>query len=194
MIEGFFTTIKGLEPDDEIELAPWFSSYESHFAYGVPHSPCDIQKIRDVFLSNTVNPRSRNFLIQEKATSRRIGVMQFNNIDWNSRSISLSIMLISSEVRGKGIGTDARLSALNFVLNEWNMRYVYGSYGSYQTGIPEMNSKLGAEVVGRYENGIHIDGKYHDIIYYALSKKSFNSNYLNTKKQWEEYIKNRYCS
>lgn len=195
MIEGILTVVRAMEPEDEIAIAPWFTTHDSNLAYGICHSPSNIQKIRDLFISNVSGPPDRrNFLIEDKHTKKRIGMFQFNKMDWFSRSLGIGNILFSEEDRHRGYGTDARLHVLDFVFNSWNMRYVYGEYASYHKEIEPMNKRIGAEIVGTLPNSVFVDGHFFDTIYYALDKDTFNNHFLNQKDQWTDYIVTKFNS
>lgn len=192
MIEGFYTYTQGMELEDMDEIAPWFSTADSNIAYGIGHSPSDMQKVKALFLLNTsATPKRRNFIVREKTTHNILGMVQFNNMDWSSRSTDLAILLTNEKFRNKGYGTDIKISIVNFIFNQWNMRYIYGNYPKYIESITQINEKLGASIVGYLPNNIYIDGKYHDSLYYVLNKEIFNTHYIGKENEWKDYIQKK---
>jgi len=118
--------------------------------------------------------------IIEITSKKLIGVIGIHKIDWVSRTAFTGTLIGTSEFREKGLGTDAKMTLLDYCFNVLNLRKVCSAALGFNKRSINYSLKCGYKIEGRWKNQFYKNGKYCDEVLLSIYKKDF-------LKAWKMY-------
>lgn len=102
-----------------------------------------------------------------------IGAMSLREINWRSRTAKFGIMIGEPAHRGAGHGTEATWLMLRYAFNTLHLNRV--ELGVYDFNAPAIRvyEKLGFRREGVAREDVFVDGRYRDVIQYAILAREF---------------------
>ena len=113
------------------------------------------------------------FIIYHKRDKRPIGDIGLNRIDWVSRHANIFAMIGEPEYWGKGIVGEAAQLVLKYAFTELNLHKVKAGVFTPNERSLRAAEKLGLNKEAVTKEAIYVDGKYHDIHKWGLTKKEW---------------------
>lgn len=118
----------------------------------------------------------------ETKKGKFIGNIVLERINYRNRTATTGIIIGEKEYWGKGYGTDAKMTLLNYAFNVLNLRKIYSQVLAFNKRSINYSKKCGYTTEGTFKKDCFVNGKYVDIICLAV----FKQDWLKT---WEEYKK-----
>jgi len=112
-----------------------------------------------------------------------IGIIGLHGINWQSRIATTGALIGEKSYWGKGYGTDAKMTLLNYAFNTLNLRKICSSVIEYNKRSLSYSLRCGYKIEGRRAKQFFKKGKYWDEILLGL----FREDWL---KIWKKYEKN----
>jgi RimJ/RimL family protein N-acetyltransferase len=116
----------------------------------------------------TTSENAFTFGIHTLEDDRLIGNCGIFAIDHKNRSAELGIIIGEKDYWGKGYGTDAVLTLLNFAFGEVNLNRVYLRVFAYNQRAIRAYEKCGFQHEGTARQALFREGQYHDVHYMAI--------------------------
>src|SRR5262249_41459048 len=159
--------IRAFEDDDLPALHAFRTDYEaSHLAYAtvLPERLDDLREfVRNVRASST----DMMWTIADPE-GKPIGVYNIYSIDWINHTLYTASSICSTGMRGRGIGTAARRTVLDFVFNRMGIERCYGEYLTFNEASRRAHEKVGAEVAGVRKQAYVYEGRLVDVVVYQV--------------------------
>jgi len=109
-----------------------------------------------------------------------IGNMGLHRIDWKNRIATTGAIIGEKEYWGKGYGTDAKMTLLNYAFNDLNLRKLMSHVYAFNGRSLAYSLHCGYRVEGRLRRHRFVNGRYWDEIILGL----FKSDWF---PYWEKY-------
>jgi len=108
--------------------------------------------------------------------------MGLHQIDFIHGTAVTGAIIGEKEYQGKGYGTDAKMTLLNYAFNTLNLRKVCSDVISFNKRSLAYSKKCGYKIEGRQKQQFYRSGKYYDRVFLAIFRK-------NWPKIWAEWSK-----
>ena len=127
------------------------------------------------FVENIIlnSPSSKSYIIEERESNTAIGVMSLINIDTKNRNAECIIDIGEKEYWGKGYGTEALKTLLEYAFLELNLHRVSLRVFSLNEKAIRIYDKLGFVKEGVMRESLYRNGKWHDIIIMGVLKREY---------------------
>jgi len=173
MIVGQKTRLRGIEREDIPTFVKWFNDPEIRHYLEV-YLPMSKAAEEGWFEAQLKDDSSRIFAI-ETEEGVHIGNISLGELDWKNRKAFLGIVIGEKEYWGRGYGTDAIISLLDFAFKEMNLHRVYLYTYDFNQRALRCYEKCGFRHEGRARQAHFTDGKYHDYLLMAILREEFVS-------------------
>ncbi len=136
-----------------------------------------------------VTDENKRFTICMLDDDKPVGMVTLTDIDLVNRSAVHGIKLHPSCPKGKGVGTDAVMTLMEYAFNQLNLNRLDGEWLLYNVASKGLYEKCGWHEEGVKKQAIFRDGKYHDLAITGIIKEEF----LKTKERlgWKKSEGNR---
>ncbi len=121
---------------------------------------------------NTKGDLLRCIIADKKNESIGLGTIILSDIDYKNGTAQIHIKLASAAARGKGFGTDAVNTMVNYAFNELRLNCIYAEVLEYNIPSQKLFRKCEFEQDGLLRSRIFKMGKYIDVISFSKVKKS----------------------
>lgn len=165
--------LRELDESDLERINKWRNDPELIISLGAPFRYINNEIDKEWYESymNNRNTNVRCSIVDE--TDMILGLVSLVSIDYISRSAVFNIMIGDKKNQGKGIGTFAVKEILNHAFNNLNLQRV-------ELGVLEDNKmaihlyeKCGFKFEGRKRRARYKNGKFVDLLMYAILKEEF---------------------
>ncbi|MCI0405084.1 MAG: GNAT family N-acetyltransferase [candidate division Zixibacteria bacterium] len=188
-LKGKKTILRPLRKATDFELClRWINDPEVN-PYLLVHFPVTEKKEKEWF-DNLANNPSEVVLGIETLDGRLIGTMGLHRINNKDRTAMTGALIGEKEYWGKGYGTDAKMTILDYAFNTLNLRKVNSSVYAFNKRSLKYNLKCGYKVEGVRKKQIFRNGKYNDEIVIAV----FKEDWLPIWKKYQKTAKIRWTS
>ncbi len=109
-----------------------------------------------------------------------IGVIGIHQIEWVHRVATTGTLIGEKKYWGKGFGTDAKMTLLDYAFNVLNLRRICSEALAYNMRSLAYSLHCGYEIEGRKKKHFFKNGRYHDVIHLGL----FRGKWLPIWKKW----------
>jgi len=148
-----------------------------HYARNIwPRSLDDVKKRSETVPDGHRHTREYvGFIIYHKRDrdKRPIGDIGLNRIDWVNRHANIYAMIGEPEYWGKGIVGEAAQLVLRYAFAELNLHKVRAGVFTPNERSLRAAEKLGLNKEAVVREAIYVDGKYHDIHKWGLTKEEW---------------------
>ncbi|HEY4496741.1 MAG TPA: GNAT family protein [Candidatus Paceibacterota bacterium] len=111
-----------------------------------------------------------------------IGSMGLHDIRWKDRIATTGAIIGEKDYWGKGYGTDAKMTLLNYAFNGLNLYKICSSVISFNKRSLKYNLRCGYQIEGIRKRNIFKRGRYWDVVMLAVFKKDW-------LPLWKMYLK-----
>lgn len=143
---------------------------------GIPY-PLTLNEELKWFESVSAFKDTYRFAIETLEDSQYIGDCGINSIDWKNSVASAVIFIGNKKYLGKGYGTDAMKTLLDFVFMEMNLNKVRLNVYSFNERAVKSYEKCGFKQEGVLRQEIFRNGNYYDTIVMGILRDEFLKAY-----------------
>lgn len=180
-LKGRKTILRPLRKATDFELClRWINDPEVN-QYLLIHFPLTEKKEEEWF-DKLANDPNEVVLGIETLDGKLIGTMGLHRINSKDRTAMTGALVGEKEYWGKGYGTDAKMTLLDYAFNTLNLRKINSSVYAFNKRSLKYNLKCGYKIEGVRKKQIFRNGKYHDEILIAVFKESW-------LPLWKKYCK-----
>ena len=177
-IEGKQIYLRAMEPEDMEMCRDMINDKEvSRMVVGWSF-PVSKQEQMDWY-NRVVASTNKRFTVCMKDNNEPVGIVTLTNIDLVNRSAFHGIKLHPSCPKGRGVGTDAVMTLMEYAFNQINLNRLDGEWLLYNTASKRLYEKCGWREEGIKKQAIYRDGEYHDLAIAGVLKE----DYLKAKEQ-----------
>src|SRR3989344_8280763 len=112
-------------------------------------------------------------LVIETTEGRVIGLMGLHKINWRDRVAITGALIGEKEYWGKGFGTDAKVTLLNYAFNTLNLHKICSGVIAFNGRSLQYSLHCGYKIEGRSRKQVFKRGKYWDLIQLGLFKNEW---------------------
>ena len=173
MIEGKKVRIRAIEKTDMDEIMKWVNDPEvkNNLLMRYPISRYQEEKWIEAALSGD-SQRNKVFALETKE-GVYLGGIGLHRIDWENCNAEVGIVIGRKEYWGKGYGTDAMMTILDFAFNQMNLHRVYLRVFEYNLGGIKSYEKCGFKKEGILREDRYANGEYHDTVMMGILRREF---------------------
>lgn len=171
MIEGEKTRLRAIEREDIPTFVRWLNDQEvrRYLEMYLPISRAEEEE----WFEHHLRDNSTRVLAIETKEGVQIGNISIDELDWKNRSARLGIVIGEKEHWGRGYGTDAVISLLEFIFNEMNLHRIYLSVFDFNERAIRCYEKCGFRREGEARESLFRDGEYHTSLLMAVLREDF---------------------
>lgn len=114
-----------------------------------------------------------------------VGVLYLYNIDQKNHRCYWGFYVISPNVRGKGVGSYAEFTILNYVFDELKLQKLCCEVLAFNAGVVEMHRRFGFQQEGLFRKHIMKGGTFNDIVCLAILREEWEA----LRPQMEQKLK-----
>lgn len=165
--------LRELNESDLKTINKWRNNPELIINLGAPfrYINYEIDKKWYDFYINNRSTNVRCSIVDE--SDKILGLVSLVSIDYISQSAVFNIMIGDKENRGKGLGSFAVKEMLNHAFNNLNLQRVELSVLEYNKVAIHLYEKSGFKYEGRKRRARYKDGRFEDLLMYAILKDEF---------------------
>ena len=150
----------------------WFNNPEIVKFNSHGRFPMTLDKLKSFVASQQVTTSSIVLAIIDVVSSKHIGNISLQNINWVDRNAEIAFILGEKDFWGKGIMKEAGKLMLDHAFETLNMHRVYCGTSSDNMGMQKLAIKLGMKEEGIRKEAIFNQGKYFDILEYGVLNRN----------------------
>lgn len=182
-ISGNMVYLRAMEPED-MEMLQSMINDEAVSNMVVGWSFPVSKKEQNDWYNRVVADSNKRFIVCLKENDQAVGMVTLTSIDLVNRSAFHGIKLHPSCPKGKGIGTDAVMTLMEYAFNQLNLNRLDGEWLLYNTASKKLYEKCGWREEGIKRKAIYRNGIYNDLAICGILKEDF----IEAKKRlgWEK--------
>jgi RimJ/RimL family protein N-acetyltransferase len=142
---------------------PDVTAFNSHGRF-----PMTVEKLRQYVESVSSSNNTLVLAVVEKQSGSHIGNISLQSINWIDRNAEIAFLLGEKHFNGKGIMFEAGRMLINHGFNVLNLHKIYCATSSENHAMQHLAIKLGMEQEGIRREDMFKNGRYVDIIEYAI--------------------------
>lgn len=143
------------------------------------------KKDQDSWFQNCKNglERLRFTIVTEEDGA--VGLIGLRDIDWkNGSAVGLGMRIAKTNLRTRGLATDAWMTLLRYAFEELRLNRIVGSYIEYNKASARVCEKVGFKIEGIQREAVYKEGKFHDVYSLACLKSDYES-LINENHYWD---------
>ena len=171
-IEGELVYLRALNEDDlNGNYISWLNDAEV-CKYNAHHRFVNTKEKTKSYI-DSVNNSNTNLVLAVcyKEDNAHIGNISIQNINYIDSCAEFAIVMGETAYHGKGLAYEAASLIINHAFSTLNIHRVYCGTSSENTPMQKLALKLGMEKEGHQKEAMFKNGKYVDILLYALLNK-----------------------
>ncbi|MGG7163317.1 GNAT family N-acetyltransferase [Clostridium ihumii] len=163
--------------DDYIDWYTVNTEWKDYDAPWEKDEEINLEKIKQCIIKEVQNPPKikTHFEIESKE-GKHIGRVSSYYINGDKEKLAVGIDIINKENRGKGLGYEALLKFIKYILSNITNE-VYTETWSGNERMIKLALKLGFKEINRDVDLLKVNGKYYDSITFKLDNNIFNYLY-----------------
>lgn len=159
--------------DVEGDYPTWFNDEEINI-YNEHHIFPYTKENASKYIKDCANCNNKLVLaIEHKQEHKHIGNVSLQNIHFINRSAEFAIIIGNKDFHGKGYGKEAGNLILKHGFISLNLNRIYCGTSVYNIAMQKLALYLGMKEEGRRRQAIYKDGKYVDVLDYAVLKDDY---------------------
>ncbi len=115
------------------------------------------------------------FVVEERASGRRVGLLSLYWLNWVARSADLGIEILDAADRGRGLGADTIATTLRYAFQELNLNRVGLGVLATNDGARRLYERLGFVAEGRHREAHFRDGRFVDDLRYSILRRDWDA-------------------
>ncbi|MFN8699135.1 MAG: GNAT family N-acetyltransferase [Flavobacteriales bacterium] len=175
-MSGFFLNgssvfLRALSMEDATpEYLDWINNPETTRGLVAGNFPSNMESLKAYIASVTTHKDCVILAVCDRSTSKHIGNVKLDRIDWISGTCELGILIGSADHRGKGIGTEVCGMMIRYAFQTLNLRKVLLAVYSNNPAAMRAYEKAGFTEEGRLKEHVYCEGMYVDKILMSAFK------------------------
>lgn len=172
MLIGKLTNLRAVESTDYELLWKWANTPEVMQYWGRSGNTESLAQVAEREKAEASRGNSAKFIVETK-DQRAIGQIDYYDLNWQSRSAWVSILIAEKEYWGGGYGTDAMHVLLRFLFRELGLHRV--ALNVHETNVRAQRSyeKNGFVREGVMRDWTFFDGAWRDAILMSVLTEDF---------------------
>ncbi len=160
--------------DDAYIYHKWRNDLEVMFSTSPTLDLYSIEETKH-FVENIIlgSSNSKSYIIEDNETNKPIGITSLVNIDVKNRNAELIIDIGEKSYWGKGLGTEAVRTILEYAFLELNFHRISLRVFSLNPKAIHIYTKLGFKQEGVSRQSLYRNGEWHDIINMSILKDEY---------------------
>ena len=169
-IFGDKVVLRALELSDNQMLLELMNDPETEYMLGGSSRPLSMENQLQWFNSLKIDERTLRCVIVNKDDSKAIGTVILSDIDSQNGSAQIHIKLSADGARGKGFGTDAINTMVEYAFNELRLHSVYAEVLEYNLISQKTFEKCLFKKDGVLRSRVYKSGQYINVFSYSIVK------------------------
>ncbi|WP_051540351.1 GNAT family N-acetyltransferase [Clostridium ihumii] len=163
--------------DDYIDWYTVNTEWKDYDAPWEKDEEINLEKIKQCIIKEVQNtPKIKTHFEIESKEGKHIGRVSSYYINGDKEKLAVGIDIINKENRGKGLGYEALLKFIKYILSNITNE-VYTETWSGNERMIKLALKLGFKEINRDVDLLKVNGKYYDSITFKLDNNIFNYLY-----------------
>jgi RimJ/RimL family protein N-acetyltransferase len=165
--------LQGLIDFNKSAYLSWFgdlkvNQYNSHGLF--PQSQSELNN----FFQRCDNDKSLlSFMIIEKKSAKHIGMISLQRIDWINRSAEFAVVIGETDCWGQGFTTEACQVLFHHGFMRLGLNRIWSGTSILNKGMIRVFNKLNMKHEGTFKQGQFLNGKFEDVVAYAILKNKY---------------------
>ena len=114
-----------------------------------------------------------------------VGLIGLRDIDWkNGSAIGLGMRIAKTNLRTRGLATDAWMTLFRYAFDELRLNRIVGSYIEYNKASARVCEKVGFKIEGVQREAVYKNGKFHDVVSLGCLKSDYET-LISKNHYWE---------
>jgi len=175
-LEGQLVNLRPIEREDLPTLKEWMNDRETTRLLGGARFPPSIAEQERWYAEVLDNKEGRIFAIATK-DGVLIGDVGLRHMGGRAHNGELGIVLGNKDYWGKGYGTDAILTLLDYAFRDMNLDCVYLGTAEHNKRAFRCYEKCGFKFEGRLRRRFFSAGRYWDMLSMSILREEFEAQY-----------------
>lgn len=170
--------LRGLEPEDAETFHTWNSDSEMTRNLSFLWPPSSLAGVK-IWLDGRIKKRAENDEIHcviETKSGDFIGMINSHDCDKRTGCFQYGLA-IHAEQRRKGYASEAVCMLLRYFFEELRYQKATVMVYSFNEASSQLHERLGFQLEGRLRRMGYTNGRYHDYLYYGMTKEEFEERY-----------------
>lgn len=177
-LRGKIVTLRGIERNDMEFLQEMLNDPDINLTLLNSHFPVSIET-QNNWYDNWDQKSELRYIVENKQTNKRIGLVMLTNINWFSRTAEIALKSVyNKDVREKGDMKEALELLLQYAFEEMNMHMLEAKIIDFNFMSVKFADEVGLKKEAVLKDRIFKKGKYRDLMIYSI----FQDQYRNSKK------------
>lgn len=154
--------LRAMEPGDMEMYREMANDPETEWMIGGWSFPISKKEQLEWYEKVILDKNNFRFTIVMRESEQPVGMVNLVNIDWKNRSGYHGIKLSPQSPKGKGIGTDAVMTIMEYAFDELQFNRLDTAWSEYNKASIGLYKKCGWSIEGCKKRGVFKRGKYYD--------------------------------
>lgn len=124
------------------------------------------------FVASRKWPNDLTLAIIDRKTNKHIGNIGLTSIDWVNRKAEVGMLLGDKSFWNKGYMSEAFSLVTNHAFSKMNIHKLYAGTENDNMAAIQLFKKMGWHIEGRFKRESYRDGKYVDVVRFAIFNRS----------------------
>ncbi len=164
-IKGEKVLLRAIEPKDNSMLLDIINDGETEYMLGGWSFPVSQRNQED--WTNNLKSEKDTLRCAIDVGSEAIGVVMLTGIDYKNGNAEVHIKLSLKDVRGKGYGSDALMTIVQYAFLELRLKCIYAKVSKHNGISQSMFKKCGFNEEGILKSRLYKQGQYVDVISFS---------------------------
>jgi RimJ/RimL family protein N-acetyltransferase len=173
MLTGKLVDLRAVEPADYDLLWKWMNNPEVMLYWGRPGNTESRAQVAAREETESARGNSRKYII-EAHDGGPVGQIDYYDLDWQSRSAWVSVMIAEQEYWGGGYGTDAMRTILKYLFEEMGLHRVVLTVHETNTRAQRSYEKNGFQREGTLRDWAFFNGQWVNGIIMSVLASEFS--------------------
>lgn len=168
IIYGKEIVLRAIESEDNELLYSIMNDPDTEMLLGGSSRPISREEQSRWFSRHIEQDSSFRCIVALKSNNNAIGTVILSDIDQKNGTAEIHIKLAKSGIRGKGYGTDAVNTMVQYAFDEMRLNCIYANILSYNQISAGLFEKCGFQKEGVLRDRVFKGGKYVDMLSYSI--------------------------
>lgn len=167
-IYGEKVMLRAIEAKDCDMLLKLINDPDTEKMLGGGSFPVSEQHQKEWIEKQASNQETLRCIVEVIDEKKAVGTVILSGIDYKNGNAEIHIKLTADEGRGKGYGSDAIKTIVQYAFEELRLHCIYATVLEYNAVSAKMFEKCGFEKEGILKERVYKNGTYIDMISYSI--------------------------
>lgn len=167
-IYGEKVMLRAIEAKDCDMLLKLINDPDTEKMLGGGSFPVSEQHQKEWIEKQASNQETLRCIVEVIDEKKSVGTVILSGIDYKNGNAEIHIKLTADEGRGKGYGSDAIKTIVQYAFEELRLHCIYATVLEYNAVSAKMFEKCGFEKEGILKERVYKNGTYIDMISYSI--------------------------